>query len=93
MRRILLLLAVAAMILALTAGPVFAQNGAPLNDNNCFGAGSSEFVAGPGGNPGTTNGAFTSNFAKVNGGEAIGVAQPGTGNLDCTGPGAGTQNP
>jgi hypothetical protein len=104
MRHVLLLLVVAAMMLTLTAGPALAApTGAPLNENNCFGAGSSEFVAGPGGNPGSKvnpseefnnfNGPFTSNFAKTNGGTAVGEAQPGTGHLNCTGPGAGTQNP
>ena len=104
MKRILLLMAVAAMILALTAGPALAApTGAPLNENNCFGAGSSEFVAGPGGNPGSAhepseefdnfNGPATSSFVKEQGGVALGEFQPGTGHLTCTGPGAGTENP
>jgi hypothetical protein len=104
MRRVLLLMAVAAMILALTAGPALAApTGAPLNDKNCFGAGSSEFVAGPGGNPGSKhelspefknfNGPATSSFVKDQGGTALGEFQPGTGHLDCTGPGQGTSHP
>jgi len=104
MRRVLLLLAVAAMILALTAGPALAApTGAPLNENNCFGAGSSEFVAGQGGNPGSFhepseefdnfNGPATSGFVKEEGGTALGEFQPGTGHLDCTGPGEGTSHP
>ena len=51
MRRMLLLLAIAAMILALTAGPASAQ--ADPNENNCYGAGQSGNVAGEGGLPGS----------------------------------------
>ena len=103
--RILLLLAVATMLLTLMmAGLAWADpTGAPLNENNCFGAGSSEFVAGPGGNPGSAhepseefdnfNGPATSSFVKEQGGVALGEFQPGTGHLTCTGPGAGTENP
>ena len=98
MRR-MLLLAVAVMLLALTtAGPALAApTGAPLNEHNCFGAGSSEFVAGPGGNPGSKanpspefnnfNGPATSSFVKEQGGVALGEFQPGTGHLTCTGRG------
>ena len=62
MKRILLLLTVAALLLALTAGVALAQ--ATQNPHNCYGAAQSEFVAGAGGNPGTTNGQVTSSFAK-----------------------------
>jgi len=63
MRRILLLLSVAAMVLALTAGPALAQadpTNPPstdekerLNESNCVGAGSADFAAGKGGLPGS----------------------------------------
>ena len=51
MRRILSLLAIAALILALTAAPALAQ--AAPNENNCYGAGQSGNVAGQGGLPGS----------------------------------------
>ncbi len=76
MKRMLLLMALAAMMLALTAGPVFAQLGdiPPPGDEtpgdpqtpgknpakpttqqgeNCLGESASNFVKGPGGNPGS----------------------------------------
>jgi hypothetical protein len=80
MRRILLVLLVAAMMLALTAGAAFAT-GAPGGPDtaNCQGAGSSQMVSGGGGLPGsnhdqvfidpftgqpTFNGPFTSKLAR-----------------------------
>jgi hypothetical protein len=55
----------AATIAVLTAGPASAQ--APANANNCYGATQSDAVAGPGGNPGTTNGQVTSGVARTSG--------------------------
>ncbi len=52
-----------AALLATTAGPALAV-GAEENLHNCYGAAVSEFVAGPGGNPSTTNGEVTSGFAQ-----------------------------
>jgi hypothetical protein len=51
MRRILLLLAVTAIMLTLMSIPALAQ--APQNENNCYGAGQSGNVAGKGGLPGS----------------------------------------
>ena len=86
MRRILLVLLVAAMMLALTAGAAFAT-GAPGGPDtaNCQGSGMSNFVSGPNDGtpgspndpfPGTTswNGPFTSDLAHTDPGN--GVSQP-----------------
>jgi len=63
MRRILLLMAVAAMVLTVTAGPALAQADPTqppstneeelLNAHNCVGIGSADFGAGQGGLPGS----------------------------------------
>jgi hypothetical protein len=80
MRRILLVLAVAAMMLALTAGPALAAipttnpaHPTPDNGSNCIGISSSQGFKGPGGNPysaanlsptGSFNGPVTSDAAQ-----------------------------
>jgi hypothetical protein len=51
MKRLLLVLTMAAVMLALTASPALAQ--AEPNENNCYGAGQSGNVAGEGGLPGS----------------------------------------
>ena len=110
MKRLLLVLAIAAMMLALTASPVLAQadpTRPPSTDEdklleseaNCVGAGSAEFGAGKGGNPGSFhepseefdnfNGPATSEFVKGSGGTALGEFQPSSGHLDCGGAGGG----
>jgi hypothetical protein len=87
-----------------SVGPDY-PDGSSLNENNCFGAGSSNFVAGQGGFPGsnvdrvlfggkeTFNGPTTSDFVKQQGGTTLAEFQPGTGFLSCTGPGQGTSHP
>jgi hypothetical protein len=63
-KRSVVVAGVAASMFLLSVGPASAD-GAPPNSNNCYGAAQSAFVAGPGGNPGTTNGAVTSSFAQT----------------------------
>ena len=62
-RRTLVVAVVAAAAMALMGGTASAA-GAPQNANNCYGVAQSAFLAGPGGNPGTTNGAVTSPLAQ-----------------------------
>jgi uncharacterized membrane protein len=63
MRRMMLVAALSGATLVATAGSALAV-GAEPNENNCYGAAVSDFLAGPGGNPGTTNGLVTSGLAQ-----------------------------
>jgi len=57
-------LIIAAATSAVAASPASAQGVPNPNENNCYGTAQSGFVAGPGGNPGTTNGEVTSGAAR-----------------------------
>lgn len=63
MRRIFFVAALSGAMLAGTAAPTLAV-GPEENLHNCYGAAVAAFLAGPGGNPGTTNGEVTSGFAQ-----------------------------